>query len=136
MENFGEQLSQFPRILLVDDDKFLVEFFVRVFQSHGFQTVCCQNGEEALQFLEKESSNFDLAVIDLLMPIKSGWDLIRQMKAEDSLSHIPILAMTGLNLSFDEYSEIKNMADGVLVKGEFDITALTETVKKLMQIEV
>ena len=70
------------------------------------------------------------------MPIKSGWDLIRQMKAEDSLSHIPILAMTGLNLSFDEYSEIKNMADGVLVKGEFDITALTETVKKLMQIEV
>ncbi len=120
------------RILLVDDDKFLLEFFARVLTAQGFVIVLAANGLEAEEVLKTDKKVFDLVVVDLLMPMQNGWRLIDFIKASKKHQNMPIIALTGLSLSYEEYERTRRQTDAVLLKGDFEISRFTETINKVL----
>lgn len=122
-----------PRVLLVDDDKFLLEFFGRVLAAQGLTAVPASNGSEAQELLASDPKGFDVMVVDLLMPIQSGWKLIEHVRGSDQLRDLPIIALTGLSLSYEEFERVRQQTNAVLLKGDFEIARFTETLNQVLR---
>jgi PAS domain S-box-containing protein len=91
--------SMFPRaqgmkILLAEDNAVNRKLATALLQKRGHQVVATENGQEALDALERE--NFDLVLMDVQMPVLDGLDAIRAIRAKEqsSGSHLPIIALT------------------------------------------
>lgn len=80
-------------LLLVDDEEMLRAMYQRMLRRLGYRVTLAENGEEALKLLRDNPDQFDLVIVDQVMPGMTGLDLaqeIRQLRPE-----IPILLMTG-----------------------------------------
>lgn len=81
------------RILVMDDDPIQCEF-ARVYLSTPTAEVeTAENGEEGLRLLKSEK--FDLAVVDLDMPVMNGFQVIRSIRNDPELRNLPIVIVTG-----------------------------------------
>ena len=118
-----------PTVLIVDDDDLLRNFYSRVLTAEGYNPVCATNGDEAISVLEKCEEDIKLSIIDLLMPVRTGWELIQYMKKNDKFRGIPIIAITGLAASFDEFEKVKSTCQAVMHKGDFDLNKFKDTIK-------
>lgn len=81
-------------ILVVDDEKFTAHILKQKLEEKGIQVTCAYNGSEAIALLDKE--HYDVILLDILMPIKSGWDVLEHMRGKNQ----KIIITT--NLSQDE----------------------------------
>ena len=87
-------LMENVRILVVDDDPIHCEF-ARVYLSTPTATVeTAQNGAEGMEKLRSEP--FDLVVVDLEMPVMNGFQMIRAIRSDPTLRHLPVVIVTGL----------------------------------------
>ncbi len=120
------------KILVVDDDDLLREFYSRVLHSRGYAATCVSNGDEAIRILESAKEDFALIIVDLLMPVRTGWELIEYIRNDPVWRDVPILAITGLAGSFEAYENVKKVCDAVLLKGDFELGKFTETVERLV----
>lgn len=120
-------------VLICDDDDLLREFYARVLRTQGFSAVCATNGDEAIPILEDKSNNICLAIIDLLMPVRTGWELIEYMKKKEHLKNIPVIAVTGLATSYEDFEKVKSTCDAVLHKGDFDLEQFNVILKELVK---
>jgi two-component system, OmpR family, alkaline phosphatase synthesis response regulator PhoP len=99
------------RILVVDDDKQIVRVVKAYLEQSGHHVFSARNGETALHQIRRE--NPDLVVLDLMLPDRDGWDIIRIMRQDEHLAQIPIIMLTarvddtdkiiGLELGADDY---------------------------------
>lgn len=121
------------RILVVDDDELLREFYRRVLSAQGYVPVCAANGAEAMDILEHEGDTLALAVVDLLLPIRTGWELIDFVRSTPRLQRLPLIAITGLSFTFDEFEKVKKSCDAVFLKGDFEIAKFNDAVGELVQ---
>lgn len=111
------------RVLLIEDNKTDVILTKRVFEKVGFDTdiVVASDGETALQMLRQEGLFADMPLPDLIltdinMPGKSGMDVLREVKAEASLRHLPVVMLTTSNAERDVYESYQHYASGYIVK--------------------
>jgi len=81
------------RILVVDDEKDIRDLVALMLTTAGYQVVLAVNGQEALRVLE-EDHNFDLIVLDVMMPGMDGWEVCRQIKSNPRSKDIPVLFLT------------------------------------------
>ncbi len=119
------------KVLICDDDDLLRDFYSRVLKTQGLDAVPANNGDEAIEVLNGDE-HIILAIVDLLMPVRTGWELIEYMKADDKLKDIPIVAITGLATSFDEFERVKEACNAVLHKGDFDLEQFTSVINSLI----
>ena len=120
------------QILIVDDDRLLRNFFSKVISAEGYSAVVACNGDDAISILE-EDSNFCLIIVDLLMPIRSGWELIEYIKQQDELKDIPLVALTGLADNLGEINQVRETCDAVLHKGNFELVDLLALINSLVK---
>jgi len=120
------------KVLVVDDDELLRDFYSKVIKSEGYVPVTAADGDEAIDTLKK-NSGFSLAIIDLLMPVRTGWELIEYMKADDAYKNIPIIAMTGLAASFDEFQRVEEVCETVMHKGKFELPDFIDAINQLIK---
>ena len=119
------------RILIVDDDDLLRDFYTKVVTAEGYTAATVANGDDAIKTLEKDPG-FALAIIDLLMPVRTGWELIEFMKAHDKYKNIPIIALTGLAASFNEFQKVEDTCDAVMHKGNFELPEFISTINDII----
>jgi len=95
--DFGVSASPLPsaRILAVDDDEMNREMLVRRLQKLGYEVSEAATGREALSKLKE--GNFDLILLDILMPDLDGFQTLEFMKADPRLRHIPAIMLTALD---------------------------------------
>jgi len=106
------------RILIADDDPDVREFLKLILQETSYDLIFAANGEEVMEKIGQQIP--DLLVLDLLMPKKDGFEVIKELKKEPEYSKIPILILTsvkkeaserryeletGLSLDVDDYVE-------------------------------
>lgn len=106
-----KQLKEPVRILLVEDTPFFQKLEKDYLENAGYVVTVADNGKIALQILQK--STFDIIVSDINMPEIDGLELIRRIRADSDLCHLPVIAVTsltgdqqkqdGLNAGFDAY---------------------------------
>lgn len=119
------------RILIVDDDNLLRDFYSKVIVAEGYSAIAVGNGDDAIEELEKDS-DFVLAIIDLLMPVRTGWELIEFMKEHDKYKDIPVIALTGLAASFNEFQKVEDVCDAVMHKGDFELPEFISTINSIL----
>jgi two-component system sensor histidine kinase/response regulator len=109
VHNFWAVRSELPqldrplRILAVDDSDEALELCRRCLESAGHQVATATNGHEALaQLLGKEPP--DVIVLDLLMPVMDGWELLRVLRSYIRFSDVPVVVLSAhqLNHEVDE----------------------------------
>ena len=87
-------------ILIVDDERDLVEALEFSFQQEGFQTRAAYSGLEALAGVEEEPRP-DLILLDLMLPDLAGTEVCRRLKADDRYRQIPIIMLTARSDEID-----------------------------------
>ncbi len=80
------------RVLIVDDDKSIVEVLESYFKQAGFETHTAFNGDRALHILRQLKP--ELLVLDLMMPERDGWEVTRIVRQDQELATTPIIMLT------------------------------------------
>jgi DNA-binding response OmpR family regulator len=119
------------KILLIEDDPFLADIYKTRLNSEGFEVVIAEDGEKGLKKLEEE--NFDLLVLDLVLPELSGFEILEKIKGNEKFKDLKILALSNLS----QKEEIQRALDlGVqkyLIKAYFTPSEVVEEIKKLIK---
>jgi two-component system alkaline phosphatase synthesis response regulator PhoP len=99
------------RILVVDDDREGVRLMRAYLEQAGYEVLPAYDGETAVHMLRRERP--DLLLLDLMLPVRDGYDITRMVRSDSSLAHIPIIMLTarvddtdkivGLELGADDY---------------------------------
>ncbi len=83
------------KILIVDDEKSILDWTSKILMECGYSVVCADNGSDALAEFTKDPAKFDMVITDLSMPRMTGLELAKLIKA--GRSDIPILLSTGFS---------------------------------------
>ncbi len=78
----------------MDDEKDVVSVLLQRLRSHGYEAVSAGNGEEALRTIKKE--DFDLIILDIMMPVMDGTELGEILKNDPKTKNIPLIFLTVL----------------------------------------
>jgi CheY-like chemotaxis protein len=79
-----------PHILVVDDTPTICSLVALILEEEGYQVTTAGNGQEALARIREQAP--DLILLDLQMPVMTGWELQAQLRAQDS--YVPVVFMT------------------------------------------
>ncbi|MFN3739971.1 MAG: response regulator [Thermodesulfovibrionales bacterium] len=118
------------KILIVDDEKDLVELVSYNLRKEGFSTEASYDGADALLKLRKDS--FDLIVLDLMLPGIDGLEILRLIRADSRLSHLPVLLLTAKTEEIDRVIGLEMGADDYVTK-PFSPRELIARVKALLR---
>ena len=110
------------RILVVDDNRDIVELVQRVLRIEGHEVVIARDGLEALQ--QDLATQPDLVVLDVNLPVFDGWEVCRRIKARRT---VPVLLLTVRSERADVEHSHKAGADAHLLK-PFDIATFLEQI--------
>src|SRR5688500_286813 len=119
------------RVLVVDDDSSIRRMIVAALRRGPYQFFEAPNGREALDLMRSEQP--DVVVLDLMMPILSGWDVLRERQSDPDLRRIPVIL-----ISANRDPAIANADDqGVcaFLPKPFDIGALSALVHSCVNAE-
>ncbi len=83
-----------PYVVIVDDEFGLAELIAEVLAEKGYATAIAINGELGLALLRERRP--DLVLLDLMMPVLNGTEMLREMKADPLLAGVPVVIMTAL----------------------------------------
>lgn len=114
-------------ILVADDDDNIRELITIVLRKENYNVIGAENGVEALKIMESE--NIDFAIVDIMMPLKDGWELTEEIR--DNYD-IPILIATAKDNSIDKVKGFRIGADDYLVK-PFDLEEMVARVKAMLR---
>ncbi len=130
------EISNHNYILLVDDEKDILELFSEYLSSNGFNTISFQNSIEALNYFYHNISNCYLVITDYKMPQMSGIDLIKKIKEKDISCKIKTMIISAFikdNLPYDKsYIE---MVDKILEKPVY-LDKLIKVIQELIIVNV
>ncbi|MEW6196498.1 MAG: response regulator transcription factor [Bacteroidota bacterium] len=101
------------KILLVDDEKDIVEFLQYNLKQEGFHVITANDGMEAI---EKVSKKPDLIILDVLMPKMDGYEVCRRIRTMNEFKNIPIIFLTAKSSELDEIHGLNLGADDFIQK--------------------
>jgi len=96
-----------PKILIVDDEPFNVDYLEQELEDLNYTTVTAVNGQEALEKISSEAP--DLVLLDIMMPIMDGFSVLGKVKADPAIRDIPIIVISANN---DLQSTVKGIQLG------------------------
>ena len=100
-------------ILVVDDNP---KFLKDALPMYGYDVTVAEDGLEALKILSDEQSNFDLILLDVMMPNMDGWDTLKSIRKNKKTEYIPVIMITAVSEDQKIVSGLKIGADDYIVK--------------------
>lgn len=82
---------------MVEDNEMNRDMLGRRLQRQGYRVTMAVDGRQALEFIKQEP--FDLVLLDIMLPVMNGYEVLEHLKADQSLSHIPVIITTALDES-------------------------------------
>lgn len=118
-------------ILIVDDDSFQRRMIRIKLQTHGYEVNEAEDGVEALEFLSQQ--NYSLVLLDIVMPQLNGWEVLDQIRANQSAAELPVIMMTARDNGYDQNAAQERGATDYLTK-PIDFSALDDRIDALLQV--
>ena len=106
--------SQQYSLLVVDDNEMNRDMLSRRLERQGYRVTVAVDGRQALEFLNKEE--FSLVLLDIMLPVMNGYEVLEELKASQSLSHIPVIVTTALDESDGKAKCLELGAEDYLTK--------------------
>jgi serine phosphatase RsbU (regulator of sigma subunit) len=83
------------RLLVVDDNEMNRDMLSRRLERQGFHVALAENGQQALDSISAQP--FDLILLDIMMPVMNGYDVLERLKGDPALCHIPVIMITAVD---------------------------------------
>jgi len=87
------------KVLCIEDDPEMIDLIKLILERKGFRFIGAVGGREGLEAIAREKP--DLVLLDIMMPDIDGWDVYRQMKADERSKDIPVIVVTAKAQSID-----------------------------------
>jgi CheY-like chemotaxis protein len=81
-------------VLVVDDDQDIRDSLTQVLTDEGFEVTSASNGAEALEAIDRQLP--DVMLLDLMMPVVTGWEVLERIRASRSARRLPIVVLSAL----------------------------------------
>jgi DNA-binding response OmpR family regulator len=117
------------KILVIEDDEFFRKFYTVKLKENNFEVDSAENGEEGLKKIAENKP--DLLLLDLIMPIKDGYDVLEALSQADETKQIPVLVFSTLGQEKDIEKALQMGARGYINKSFYDIDKL---LKKIFEV--
>lgn len=114
------------RILIVEDNELNLKLFKDLLESNRYQVVDTRDGLEAFDLAKR--SNPDLILMDIQLHGISGFDIIKQLKGDAEMKHVPIIAVTAFAMKDDEERILQSGCEAYISK-PISIGPFLETIK-------
>ncbi len=118
------------KILLVEDDSFLLSMYATKFELEGFKVIMAEDGEKAVRQAIKETP--DIILLDIILPKMNGFEVLRQLKAERQTATIPVILLTNLSQKEEIEQGLKMGARDYLIKAHFMPSEVVDKIKKAL----
>lgn len=117
-----------PRILVADDDTMLLRLLSDMLKKEDYEVILAENGEKAID-LFFETNDFSLCVLDVMMPVYTGYEVLESIREH---SDVPVIMLTALGEEDHELKGLRQGADDYMAK-PFSYNILLERVKNLLK---
>ncbi|MCD4694069.1 response regulator [bacterium] len=119
------------KILLVEDDSFLLSMYSTKFEMENFKVVIAEDGEKGWKLASKE--NPDIILLDIKLPKMDGFEVLKKLKSNKDTLNIPVILLTNLSQKEDKDKGEELGADDYLVKAHFMPSEVVSKIKELVE---
>ena len=102
------------KILVVDDEQDILDLLQFNLKSEGYETLTAIDGEQALN--QALSQKPDLIILDIMLPGKDGWEVLKELRRKEETRHIPVIFLTAKDSEIDEVVGLELGADDYIIK--------------------
>lgn len=121
-------------VLIVDDDKFLLDMYAIKFSEKGFDVHTAMSGDDALLKLQKGDFNPEIILLDIVMPGKSGFDVLSEIKMNKIVpATCAVIILSNLGQKEDTDKGLSLGADGYIVKASATPSEVVTKVDQIVQ---
>jgi len=121
--------ARVPRLLSIEDDIAMGQFLTAVFVSHGFAVDVAIDGREGMAQARRRPP--DLIILDLLMPYKNGFEVLRELREDPATRGVPVIFLSSNSREEDIVKALNAGADDFVVK-PFRARELVARVRKVL----
>ncbi len=114
------------RVLIVEDNELNMKLFNDLLEANGYGTIQTRSGVEAVELARTHRP--DLILMDIQLPEVSGLEVIRWVKDDEALRHIPVIAITAFAMKGDEEKILQGGCEAYLSK-PISVVKFLETVR-------
>lgn len=119
------------KILIVEDDSFLLRMYSTKLGIEGFKILAAADGEKAVRTVKKDLP--DLILLDLMLPKKDGFEVLRELKQDAGTKNIPVIVLTNLGQKSDIDRCYELGAADYLIKAHFIPSEVILKIKRIFE---
>jgi two-component system, OmpR family, response regulator VicR len=119
-------------ILIVEDDVFLSDLYKTKFNLEGFKVSTAFDGEKGIEMVSKVKP--DVVLLDLILPKKSGFEVLEAIKTNDKFKDLPVILLTNLSQKSDVEKGLKLGANDYLIKAHFMPGEVVDKIRSLVSV--
>ncbi|OGY52521.1 MAG: hypothetical protein A3J59_04250 [Candidatus Buchananbacteria bacterium RIFCSPHIGHO2_02_FULL_56_16] len=120
-----------PVVLLIEDDKSLIEMYQVRFQEDGFTILLAEDGATGLELARTKHP--DIILLDIMLPKMDGFAVLIELKKDNATKKIPVLMMTNLGQQADIDKGKQLGADDYIVKSSLTPSQVSEKIKAFLK---
>ena len=117
------------KILIAEDENILLNVLKDRFEAEGWEVTTAKDGVEAMGAINKEPK-LDLVLLDLLMPKKDGFEVLKEVRDNPELKNLPIIVLSNLGGDEDIKKALALGAKDYFVKTQHPMSEIVEKAKK------
>lgn len=106
-------MPELINVLLVDDNS---KYLKDALPFYGYEVTTAFDGIQALKELANKSKNFDIVLLDVMMPNMNGWQTLKEIRSNEKTKHLPVIMLTAVNEEEKMVAGLKIGADDYIVK--------------------
>jgi two-component system alkaline phosphatase synthesis response regulator PhoP len=118
------------KILLIEDDPFIIDIYTTKLKEEGFEVDVATNGEKALEKIKEKP---DLILLDIVLPGMDGWEILREIKKRKELKSIPVVVLSNLSQKSEVEKSVKLGATKYLIKANYTPSQVVEQIKECLK---
>ena len=119
-------------VLIAEDDKFLSSAYRLKLEKAGLNTLMAEDGQQALDLLQKHRP--DLILLDLIMPVKDGFQVLEAISQKSSLKDIPVIVASNPGQKEDIDKSLSFGAKEFVIKSDLSLDSLVAKIKSLLKL--
>lgn len=123
-------IEEKKQILIADDEEHIAKLVQFKLSREGYEVQVAHNGQEAIDMLE--AAHWALLILDITMPIKDGWEVLKYVRSQPSLKLLPVLILTAKGGQKD-LAHAADLGATQYLKKPFDPNELASAVRLLME---
>ncbi|MFA6271807.1 MAG: response regulator [Patescibacteria group bacterium] len=124
-------MSTKQKILLIEDDKMLLEMYTAKFTREGFEIATAENGSDGLK--AARDTKPDMILLDIIMPKLDGFATLKEIRKDENIKDVPVILLTNLGQDQDIQKGKDLGADDYFVKANHTPTEIVEKVQELLK---